>query len=55
MKILYGTTDVTQYVLSYRKTADYLEGYIIGQVPIVEIDMELDNRDKVFGTFDKTF
>lgn len=55
MQILYGSTDVTKYVLSYKKKADFEEGYILGQIPVYEIDLKLNNRDNTFGNLDQTF
>lgn len=55
MQILYGSTDVTKYVLSYKKKADFEEGYILGQIPVYEIDLKLNNRDNTFGNLDQLF
>lgn len=55
MKIIYGNVDVSKYIVSYRKKGNFIDGYIFGQVPIYEIEIEVNNKDKFFDDMSKEF
>ena len=55
MKILYGSNDATKYILSYKKRGDFQEGYLLGQTPSYEIELQVKNKDGFFGDLSKQF
>lgn len=55
MKIIYGNVDVSKYIVSYRKKGNFIDGNILGQVPIYEIEIEVNNKDKLFDDMSKEF
>lgn len=55
MKIIYGNIDVSKYIISYRKKGNFIDGNILGQVPIYENEIEVSNKDKLFDDMSKEF
>ncbi len=55
MKIIYGNVDVSKYIVSYCKKGNFIDGYIFGQVPIYEIEIEVNNKNKFFDDMSKEF
>lgn len=55
MKIFYGNVDVSKYIVSYRKKGNFIDGNILGQVPTYEIEIEVNNKDKIFDDMSKEF
>ncbi len=49
MKILYGTKDISDYLLSYESIVEFENNRLIGNTPSVKVDIEIDNYENVFN------
>jgi len=43
MKILYGTKDISNYLLSYEKMIEFEKDRLIGNTPAAKVEIEIDN------------
>ncbi len=51
IKILYGTTDISDYLLSFESTIEFEKNKLIGNTPSVKVDIEIDNYNKVINDY----
>lgn len=49
MKILYGTVDISNYLLSYEKTIEFEQDRLIGNTPAAKVEIEIDNSDAIIS------
>lgn len=52
MLIKYGNIDVTARLLDYKSSVSFAEGYLIGNVPVIQIDLKFDNYDGILDNLD---
>lgn len=52
MLIKYGELDVTNRLLSYKMSIAFAKGYIIGNVPTIQLDLQFDNYDGILDNLD---
>ena len=52
MLIKYGKLDVTNRLLSYKMSIAFAKGYIIGNVPTIQLDLQFDNYDGILDNLD---
>lgn len=52
MLIRYGNMDVTARLLDYKSSVSFAEGYLIGNVPVIQIDLKFDNYDGILDNLD---
>lgn len=52
MLIKYGNLDVTSRLLDYKISSSFAEGYLIGNVPTIQLNLKFDNYDGIFDNLD---
>lgn len=52
MLIKYGNIDVTARLLNYKSSVSFAEGYLIGNAPVIQIDLKFDNYDGILDNLD---
>lgn len=52
MLIKYGNIDVTARLLDYKSSVSFAEGYLIGNAPVIQIDLKFDNYDGILDNLD---
>lgn len=52
MLIRYGNMDVTARLLDYKSSVSFAEGYLIGNVPVIQVDLKFDNYDGILNNLD---
>lgn len=54
MFIKYGNLDVTHRLIEYKSSVAFADGYIIGNVPTVQLNLKFDNYDGILDDLDIT-
>lgn len=52
MLIKYGELDVTHRLLEYKSSVVFAEGYMIGNVPTMQLNLKFDNYDGILNNLD---
>ncbi|MFR2446428.1 MAG: hypothetical protein ACLS7Y_07255, partial [Thomasclavelia spiroformis] len=52
MLIKYGNIDVTARLLDYKSSVSFAKGYLIGNAPVIQIDLKFDNYDGILDNLD---
>ena len=52
MLIKYGNLDVTSRLLDYKISSSFAEGYLIGNVPTIQLNLKFDNYDGILDNLD---
>ena len=52
MLIKYGELDVTNRLLEYKMSVAFSKGYLIGNIPTIQIDLKFDNYDDILTNLD---
>ena len=52
MLIKYGDLNVTHRLLGYKLSVAFAEGYLIGNVPTIQLDLKFDNYDGILNNLD---
>ena len=52
MLIKYGELDVTNRLLEYKMSVVFSKGYLIGNIPTIQIDLKFDNYDDILTNLD---
>ena len=54
MLIKYGDLDVTHRLLEYKVSVAFAKGYLIGNVPTMQLNLKFDNYDGILDDLDIT-
>ena len=54
MIIKYGDLDVTHRLTEYKSSISFANGYIIGNVPTMQLNLKFDNYDGILDDLDIT-
>ena len=52
MFIKYGDLDVTHRLIEYKSSVAFADGYIIGNVPTMQLNLKFDNYDGILDDLD---